>query len=271
MQELPELDIYRAFLAEQFSGAQITGIEVSNAKAFQASTEQLNKDVIGTIVWFIERRGKHLLFHLDNGKRLMLHLSAGAYLYKGSETDKPSRAAQVTIRFGEQTVYCVALRADDMQLLTVKDVEEQLRRLGPDPFDKRLTLERFVDRFAKKRGSLKTALVDQYVISGIGPVYADEIAYAAKLRPDAKIPVLEPDSWERLYAAMHKVLKEAISFGGAGDQPFAEGDSLTGGYSTHFKVYDREGEACPDCAGKIEKIEVSGRKAFVCPSCQNNQ
>ncbi|WP_053376225.1 Fpg/Nei family DNA glycosylase [Paenibacillus sp. FJAT-27812] len=271
MQELPELDIYRALLAEQFAGAQITGIEISNVRAFQASEEQIERDVAGKVIWFVERRGMFLLFHLDNGKRLLLQLGQGAYLYKGSETDGPARAAQVKLHFGTVSLYFVGLRADALQLLTVKEVEEKLGRFGPDALDKRLTIDRFISRFAKKRGSIKTSLMDQNVISGIGAVYSDEICYAAALRPDAKIPMFERETWERLYEMMHNVLKEAISQGGAGEQPFAEGDSLTGGHSSHFSVYEREGQNCPRCGGVIEKIEVSGRKAFVCSDCQKDQ
>lgn len=271
MQELPELYVYRSLLAEKFAGAQITGIEVTNQKVFQASEEQLIRDVVGKVIWFIERRGKHLIFHLDNGKRIMLLVGQGSHLYKGTNEDQPDRAAQVKIHFGEQILYFVGLRIDEMQLLTVKEVEEQLKKLGPDPFEKRLTLERFVERFAKKRGSIKTALMDQNVIMGIGTVYSDEICYAAGLRPDAKIPVFEQETWERLYEAMHSVLKEAISHGGAGEQPFAADDHLTGGYSDQFQVYNREGEVNARCGGTIEKIDVSGRKAFVSPSCQKDQ
>lgn len=271
MLELPELDIYRALLAEQFAGAQITSIEITNIKAFPVDEEQVQRDVAGTVIWFVERRGLHLLLHLDNGKRLLLYLGHGAYLYKGSEADKPARTAQVRLYFGDVILYCVGLRADGMQLLTVKGVEEKLGRLGPDVLDKRLTLDRFIARFSKKRGTIKTALMDQNVISGIGAVYSDEICYAAAVRPDAKIPVIERGTWERLYEAMHSVLKEAISNGGAGEQPFAEEDKITGGHIEHFQVYDRDGQICQRCGSIIEKIDISGRKAFVCSGCQKDQ
>lgn len=271
MHELPELDVYRTLLAEQFAGAQITGIEVSNIKVLQAGEEQLQRDVVGKIIWFVERRGKHLLFHLDNGKRLLLTLSQGSYLYNGSEEDQPDRAAQVKIRFGERVLYLVGLRTNELQLLSVKEVIDQLKNIGPDPFEKRLTLEHFMERFAKKRSSIKTALMDQNVISGIGTVYSDEICYAAGLRPDAKIPVIEQETWERLYESMHCVLKEAISHGGAGEQPFAADDTFTGGYSNHFQVYNREGQISSRSGELIEKIDVSGRKAFVSPGSQKAQ
>lgn len=271
MQELPELDIYRTFIAEQFVGGQITGIEISNTKIFQATDEQIQRDVIGKVVWFVERRGFYLVMHLDNGKRLLLHLGQGAYLYSGSEADKPSRTAQLKLIFGETVLYGVGLRADDLQLLTVKGIEEKLGKFGPDALDKRLTLDRFIGRFAKKRGSIKTALMDQNVITGIGAVYSDEICFAASVRPDAKIPMFENETWERLYEAMHSVLKEAISHGGAGEHAYSAEDGLTGKHRDQFQVYDREGQVCQNCGTTIEKIDVSNRKAFVCSNCQKEQ
>ncbi|WP_054024651.1 Fpg/Nei family DNA glycosylase [Bacillus sp. FJAT-28004] len=271
MYELPELENYRALLAEQFAGAQITGIEITNVKVFQASEEQIGRDVISKVVWFIERRGMHLVLHLDNGKRLLLHLGQGAYLYRGSATDKPDRNVQLKLIFGEVVLYGVGLRAEDLQLLTVKEVEGKLGRLGPDAMDKRVTLQRFIALFAKKRVAIRTALIDQNVISGIGAVYADEICFAAAIRPDTKIPAIESEAWERLYAAMHNVLKEAISQGGAAEYPFYEGDSLTGKHRNHFQVYEREGLLCSRCDTVIEKIDVSGRKAYACPNCQQDE
>jgi len=268
MHELPELENYRALLAEQFAGALITGIEITNDKVFQASEEQIGRDVVGKVVWFVERRGMHLVLHLDNGKRLLLHLGQGAYLYRGSETDKPDRNVQLKLKFGEAILFGVGLRADDLQLLTVKEVEGKLGRLGPDALDKRVTPERFITLFSKKRVAIRTALIDQNVISGIGAVYADEICFAAGILPDTKAPLLESEAWERLYAAMHNVLKEAISQGGAGEHPFYEGDSLTGKHRDHFQVHEREGKPCSRCGAVIEKIDVSGRKAFACPNCQ---
>ncbi|WP_138751150.1 Fpg/Nei family DNA glycosylase [Paenibacillus sinopodophylli] len=268
MQELPELDIYKRLLTEKLAGAQLTGAAVSSSKILQATEEQIQRDLIGKVVWFVERRGMHLLLHLDNGKRLMIHLGQAAYLYIGSETDQPIRSAQLKLVFGDVILFAVGLRADDLQLLTVKEVEGKLGKMGPDALDKNLTLERFSARFSKKRGAIKAALMDQNVISGIGTIYSDEICYAAAIRPDAKIPMFEQESWERLYAAMHKVLKEAIAGGGAGEQPLTSEAQNIGNYRTSFQVYDREGQACAGCGQTIEKIEVSAKKAFVCSNCQ---
>lgn len=270
MQELPELDHYRNLLADHFSGAQITAIDIRNEKAFQAGQEAITRDLIGSIVWYIERRSKYLLFHLDNGKRLRLFLNQGAYLYKGSEEDRPGKAAQIQIRFGSRILYFIGLRSNDLQLLSAREIEEQLAGHSPDPFHKQLTLDRFIERFARKRGPIKSALMDQSVISGIGTVYSDEICYAAAVRPDTKIPDLGREQWERLYDSVHKILKEAVSNGGTGEHPFSTEDMLTGGYAARLHVYNREGQTCSETGAVIEKIDISGRAAYYCPEYQQS-
>ncbi|TCN01936.1 DNA-(apurinic or apyrimidinic site) lyase [Paenibacillus sp. BK033] len=271
MPELPEMEHYRLRLSELIIGSPITGTEVTRDKSININAEQFQAELVGRTVWFVERRGKHLLFHLDNGKRLVLHLMLGGTLFFGSDEERPDRTVQVMIRFAKGNLYFIGLRLGYLHFMSVKEADAKLSELGPDPFDKRLTLERFKARFAKKRGALKTALVDQHVLSGIGNCYADEIAFAAKIRPDAKIPSLTDDTWERVYESMHSVLKEAISKGGYMEQPLTAGDTVTGGFNDHCQVYDRGGEPCFACGTAIEQFEISSRKAFACPVCQKEQ
>ncbi|WP_042161861.1 Fpg/Nei family DNA glycosylase [Paenibacillus gorillae] len=271
MPELPEMETYRLLLSERLAGAQIIGTEVTREQSVHMTAEQFDNALIGRTIWFVERRGKHLLFHLDNGKRLLLHLMLGGWMFYGTDEERPERTVQVTIKFTTGNLYFIGLRLGYLKLMSVKEVDTELAKLGPDPFDKRLTLERFKGLFAKKRGNIKTALVDQHVIAGIGNCYADEIVFAAGLRPDAKIPSIEQVTWERLYEAMHRVLMEGQARGGYMDDPFTSGDELTGGFNGHMKVYDRAGEPCLQCGSPIEQIEVSSRKAFLCPNCQKEQ
>ncbi|MUT67331.1 Fpg/Nei family DNA glycosylase [Paenibacillus sp. NEAU-GSW1] len=271
MPELPEMENYRLMLSDRIAGAQITGTEVTREASVHMTAEQFEEALAGKTVWFIERRGKHLLFHLDNGKRLLLHLMLGGSMFFGTDEQKPDRTVQVTIKFTSGNLYFIGLRLGYLKHMSVKEVDKELASLGPDPFDKRLTLERFVSRFAKKRGTLKAALVDQHAISGIGNCYADEIAFAASVRPDTKITAIGDDTWARLYDSMHRVLTEAQARGGYMEMPFTAEDHLTGGFNGNEKVYDRAGLPCIQCGTAIEQIEVSSRKAFLCPSCQKDQ
>lgn len=268
MQELPELDIYRAMLAERYAGAQITAMTIHQSSITMNDQEQLIKDVIGKTIWFVERRAQHLVFHLDNGKRLLIYVSNGSYVYCDSSEETEIRSVSCTLHLGDRRLLFIGLRDGDLSLMTVKELESFMKHYGPDPLDKRLTLTRFVERFTKKRSALKTALMDERIISGIGNVYSDEIAFAARLRPEAKVSSFHSEEWERLYTAMGSVLREAISFGGSGVQPLFDGDCFTGGYAERLQAYNREGEACPRCGGTIRRLAIGNRKAFACSSCQ---
>ncbi|WP_219837518.1 Fpg/Nei family DNA glycosylase [Paenibacillus sp. R14(2021)] len=279
MPEYPEMEHYRKLLAERISGQPITDVIVTRPKSINVPEETFQEELIGRTVWFVERRGKMLLFHLDNGKRLLLHLMLGGLIrYEsrdltpdGQPQERPERSVQVSIGFPQGELCFIGLRLGYLHLLTVKEAISQLADLGPEPFDKWLTLEKFKERFKGKRGSLKTALVDQKVIAGIGNCYSDEIAFEARVRPDARIADIEPETWERLYHAMHSVLADAEAQGGYMELPLTNDDTVTGGYNDNCRVYDRGGEPCLNCGGTIVQTEINSRKMFYCPTCQKDR
>ncbi|NBD23477.1 Fpg/Nei family DNA glycosylase [Paenibacillus glycinis] len=279
MPEYPEMEHYRRLLAERVAGQPITNVIVTRPKSINVPVETFERELIGRTVWFVERRGKMLLFHLDNGKRLLLHLMLGGLIRyeshaptaEGLPQERPDRSVQVTIGFPDADLCFIGLRLGYIHLLTVKEALARLADLGPEPFDSRLTLEGFKARFKGKRGSLKTAFVEQRVIAGIGNCYADEIAFEAGIRPDAKLAEIESESWERIYNAMHAVLKDAVAKGGYMELPLTNDDTVTGGYNDHCRVYDRGGETCPRCGGTIVQTELNARKLFYCPSCQKDR
>lgn len=267
MQELPELEIYRALLAERFAGAAITALEVHSA--FQPELgAKLQQDIVGKFIWFVERRADLIVFHLDNGKRLTFRLADHASLYVGAPNEQWEERASIQLRFDDRCFYLSGVEAEDVALLSVKELEAQMKGKAPDPLDKRLSLSRFIDRFSKKRSSLKTALVDQNLLTGIGPVYSDEILFQAKLRPDMKVTEMTADNWETLYAVTGHIVRDAISHGGVRTEPLFDGDSFTGGYRERLAVHGLDGQPCKRCGGTIIKTSIAGRKSYSCPECQ---
>src|SRR5262249_52259267 len=148
----------------------------------------------------------------------------GGSLYYGDDEDRPDRTVQVELSFGEQKLFGIGLRLGYVHLLTAKEAIDSFQDLGPEPLDTRLTVDKFKARFKGKRGALKPALVDQHTIAGIGNCYADEICFAASLRPSVRIPALKDDEWERLFRAMQSVLREATAYGGYMEEPFTRED-----------------------------------------------
>ncbi|USB35056.1 DNA-formamidopyrimidine glycosylase family protein [Paenibacillus sp. YPG26] len=271
MPELPEMDNYRILLSQLILDRPITQVVINRDKSINKERNVFIQEVTGRRIIFIERRGKHLLFHLDSGRRLLLHLMLGGLLYLGTEEDKPNRSTQVELSFGEQTLYFIGLRLGYLHLYSAKETDEFLADLGPELMDRRMDQDKFIQLFSRRRGALKSTLVNQHVIAGIGNCYADEIAFEAELRPSAKIQNLSGEDLARIYHAARKVFHHATEHGGYMELPLTHEDKLTGGFNELCRVYDREGEPCIRCDGVIEKSEIGGRKVFYCPTCQHDK
>lgn len=268
MPELPEMETYRTLLVPRVCGPEITATRVNREKTINLASEEFSRILAGNRLTAIERRGKHLLFLLQNGQLLLLHLMLGGFLYWGTSTDKLDRTAQVTLSFGEHILYFHGLRLGYLHLLDKDEAARKLSALGPEPLAPAFTPAQFARLLTGKRGVLKTALVDQHWLAGIGNCYADEMCFHAGILPTRKIPELTDAESTRLYHSMQTVLQEAIKYGGYMETPLYRGDLLTGGFDKRCQVYDREGEPCPRCGHAIAKSELSSRKVFACTNCQ---
>jgi formamidopyrimidine-DNA glycosylase len=269
MPELPEMEHYRTLLSPLLCGQKITGVTVNRAATINEPIEVFTSSIIGRSILFIERKGKHLLFHLDDGNRLHLHLMLGGWLAYGEHGPKKDSHFQVILTFGDgHSLYFGGLRLGFLHRITAKAAIEQMKELGPDPFDSRLTQEAFRKRLSGKKGKLKTTLTDQRFLAGIGNCYSDEICFDAQLHPALAVSELDSPAVERLYHSIRKVLLEAKEAGGYMEHPLTPEDTLTGGYNNQFKVYDRKDEPCTVCGTGIKFETLTGRKMFYCPQCQ---
>lgn len=269
MPELPEMEHYRRALAPLIVGKPITGAEVEREKTINVPVTTFIQTVQGSRIERIGRLAKHLLFPLASGHALHLHLMLGGSMFYGTPEQKRDRSAQVTLQFADgRLLYFHGLRLGYLHLIDQRELAEIAAKLGPDPFDPQLTPERFRSRLRSKRGTLKTTLVDQAVVSGIGNCYSDEICFAAGLLPTRRTTQLtEPES-AALFTAMRSVLDDATRGGGYMDMPLFEGDMLTGAFDSRCAVYDRKDEPCVRCGAPIRFEEVSSRKCFYCEGCQ---
>jgi formamidopyrimidine-DNA glycosylase len=268
MPELPEMETYKQQLNTILAGKRIIKTEVQREKSINVASDVFMKELNGTVIVKIDRRAKHLIFYLSTGKYLLLHLMLGGWMYVGNEEDAPDRTKQITLTFDNVKLYFIGLRLGYLHLHTGPQLEEELSDLGPEPLQEGFTLEAFRQLLTGRRGMLKTTLVNQHFIAGIGNCYSDEICYEARLLPDRTIHELTDDEEEALYLAMDSVLMKAINHGGYMEHPLFQGDTLTGNYDDQCIVYDREGLECFRCHSKIIKTEISSRKTFYCPVCQ---
>lgn len=268
MPELPEMETYRRLLQHQIGGRTITDTHVEREKTINLPVDRFAQITRENKITRIDRRGKHLLFHLENTYVLLLHLMLGGFLYLGTTEDKLPRTSQVILSFGSRILYFHGLRLGYLHLLTAEQIDERLADLGPEPLAPSFSPSHLARLLSTKRGILKTALVDQHWLAGIGNCYSDEICFHAGLLPTRRIPELTPEEVTRLYHSMQAVLSEAMQFGGYMEPPLYQGDGLTGGFNDRCRVYDRGGEPCLRCGQAIVGDRLSSRKVFFCTHCQ---
>jgi formamidopyrimidine-DNA glycosylase len=269
MPELPEMETYRQLLSRLVAGNRIDRAEIEREKSINMDKELFIRIVQGSVVARVERRAKHLLFHLDNGHLLLLHLMLGGWMFYGPEQHRPNRTTQITLTFGAEHLYFLGLRLGYLHLHTLEEAELKLRELGPEPTAPDMTAERLQRLFQSRRGTLKSILVDQKLIAGIGNCYSDEICFFAGLKPSRTVGSLSTQDFHQLHQGMIACLKEACDYGGYMENPLYFGDEWTGQYNNRCKVYDSEGKPCLRCGQTIIRLEVSSKKSFHCPGCQS--
>jgi formamidopyrimidine-DNA glycosylase len=268
MPELPEMENYRVLLTDKVIGKQIEQVIVNRKKSINVSIEQFQKKVVGYKITKIKRRAKHLLFILDSGLTLVLHLMLGGVLFFRKEMDKPNRSTQIEFVFGEERLFFIGLRLGYLHLLEQKDLAEKLISLGPEPLESSFTVQVLTKLLKSRRSILKSLLVNQSFISGIGNCYSDEICFETGILPMRKGNELSLEEIEKLHFSMQQVLTQATIYGGYMDMPLYVNDILTGGYDDRCKVYDRGNEPCLRCGESIIQDKISSRKVFYCSHCQ---
>ncbi|WP_078552550.1 DNA-formamidopyrimidine glycosylase [Bacillus alkalicellulosilyticus] len=267
MPELPEMETYKRMLTTKVVGKPISNIIVTREKSLNIKSEFFQNTLQGNSFTQIDRRAKYLLFHLQTGQVLLLHLMLGGWMYFGREEESPDRTKQITLSFQQESLYFIGLRLGYLHLFDQRQIEEKLKDLGPDPLS--LTAPDFMTLVKKRRGVLKTTLVNQQFVSGIGNFYSDEICFEAGLLPMRTADSLTDEEIAKLFNSMQRVLQLGIQNGGYMDHPFFHGDSLTGSFYQQANVYDREGEPCKRCGTTISKTILSSKKSFYCQNCQS--
>jgi formamidopyrimidine-DNA glycosylase len=270
MPEWPEMEHYRRRLGDLVCDLNIAEAILNNPRPVNVTADEFDRALRGRRILFVERRGKFLLFHLDDGYRLVLHLPPGGYLRYGAKGDKPDGRFAAIIGFTDGNRLFFSIPAQGyLHHLPAKTAAESLRSLGPEPFDPRLGEDAFAEALAAGQGSLKVVLTNQRVIAGIGSRYSDEICHQAGISPLARAADVPPEARRSLLKSMRLVLEEAVEAGGCMEKPLHVGDTLTGGYAKHLRVHNREGQACPRCGETIRRETVSSRHVYFCPSCQS--
>lgn len=268
MPELPEMENYKNHLQQKVVGKTITQVVVNREKSVNLPATAFTEQVTNQQITAVNRRAKYLVFHLQNGSRLLLHLMLGGWIFYGDETDKPDHTVQVQLTFGKKGLYFFGLRLGYLHLLDAKQLDEAFADIGPEPLSGNLPQDIFTNQLKSKRGKLKSVLLDQSFIAGIGNRYSDEILWQAQLKPQRDAGELNINEALVLYQSIKMILQEAIQSGGYMDKPFFTGDGKTGGYMQKMRVHGLQGKPCQRCGTPIVQEKIASRKTSYCTECQ---
>ncbi|MDY0406824.1 DNA-formamidopyrimidine glycosylase [Virgibacillus sp. 179-BFC.A HS] len=266
MPELPEMENYKNYLQQKVVGKTVTHVAVNREKSVNLPAAAFIEQVTNQQITAVNRRAKYLVFHLQNGSSLLLHLMLGGWMFYGDETDKPDHTVQVQLTFGDKRLYFFGLRLGYLHLLNATQLDEEFADLGPEPLTGNLPQDVFTNQLKSKRGKLKAALLDQSFIAGIGNRYSDEILWQAQLKPQRDADELNIDEALGLYQSIKMILQEAIKSGGYMDEPFFSGDGKTGGYKQKMRVHGLQGKPCQRCGTPIVEKKLLPVKPVTAPS-----
>jgi formamidopyrimidine-DNA glycosylase len=287
MPELPEVETVARQLEPEIEGHRVELLEVLDPRwSRPVPPEQLGAAVSGSTIEGLGRRGKYLLLALDGDCTLVMHLrmtgnlvlvegdeildpAEGRLLYQGERT---TEARHLRARFilddGRELWFTDPRRFGEAFLLANDQLPVRFSKLGIEPLADEFTPEHLGEVAAGRTAPLKSFLLDQSRIAGVGNIYADEALYRARLHPLSPAGSMKPEHWEALRDAVVASLQAGIDAGGSSIDDYRDGRGEKGTMQEKFLVHTREGQPCPSCEGEIVRIVVGGRSTYFCPSCQ---
>lgn len=272
MPELPEVETVKETLKKKILGKKIIDVRILYPKIIEyPSVSVFKKEIINQEIIDIKRRGKWLMFEL-NDYYLLSHLRMeGKYNIK-SYNDELDKHEHVCFKFSdkEELRYKDTRKFGRMHLINKNDVYnvKPLNKLGLEPWDKELTSSYLKGKYEKINLPIKTTLLDQSIIVGIGNIYADEILFLCNINPLKKTKELNKTELNNIIKFTKKVLENAIKKGGTTIRTYESSEGVHGRFQQDLLVHNKESEDCSICHSIIKKIVVNGRGTYYCPKCQ---
>jgi formamidopyrimidine-DNA glycosylase len=270
MPELPEVETVARGLNKPLVGRSFTGVKADWPRTIaHPALDEFTGQIVGRRVTSVRRRGKYVVIALDRGY-LLIHLKMSGRLRvvpAGEPVDKHTHTL-IDLDDGHQ------LRFQDTRkfgrVYLVDDLRQVTGGLGPEPLSEDFTLEAFRQILARRSGRLKSLLMNQQFMAGLGNIYADESLFASGLHPLRTADSLSPDEQERLYGAIRTVLQTAVDNRGTtlDDGGYRDAQGQAGAFQYRLAVYARRGKRCSRCGTPIERLLIGGRSSHFCPRCQ---
>ena len=273
MPELPEVETVKEALNQTVKGQTIKDIELRYEPMVKnMSADEFKEKLINQTIQEVSRRGKYLVFHFDD-YQLLSHLRMeGKYFYVDSDFElNPHVHAIFTLENGKRLLYQDTRKFGTYHLYDKAiDLETTapFQVLGLEPFATEFTPSYVKEKIQNKKKPIKSLLLDQTVVCGLGNIYVDEVLYRARLHPLTSSSELTDKDIENVVKYTVEVLARAIELGGTTIRTFSSSHGVSGTFQNELLVHQRKGENCYECHTPIEKIKVGGRGTYFCPTCQ---
>ncbi|MEQ5869135.1 bifunctional DNA-formamidopyrimidine glycosylase/DNA-(apurinic or apyrimidinic site) lyase [Sagittula sp. NFXS13] len=282
MPELPEVETVRRGLTPAMEGAVIARAQVNRPDLRWPFPERMADRLTGAKVLQLRRRSKYILADLSTEETLLIHLGmSGRMLVSGDPLgqfvhDHPAAEKHDHVVFdmenGARVTFNDPRRFGAMDLLDTATAEQHplLVQIGPEPLGNLFTEAHLVERLKPRNTPIKSALLDQKIVAGLGNIYVCEALFRAGIHPARRTRNIASARIATLVPIIREVLRDAIEAGGSSLKDFRQADGELGYFQHSFDVYGREGEPCRslDCDATIQRVVQSGRSSFYCPSCQ---
>lgn len=273
MPELPEVETVRRILQPQLAGRQITRLTLNRPEIVKhPAPEAFAAAIEGAKITGMERRGKYLFILLGSGARIVLHLRMTGCLLATPPDYPQEKHTHLVFHLdnGNELRYIDPRRFGRFWLLRAgeEDTLSGAHKLGPEPFDEQINSSYLSSTLSTRKRAIKTCLLDQAVVAGVGNIYADEILFAAKIRPNRAANTLTAEEWEKLAETIPLILHRATEANSMTPEEYLAGKGQEYRNTPTFQVYGHAGEPCPLCGEALCRVVVAGRSSVYCPACQ---
>jgi formamidopyrimidine-DNA glycosylase len=279
--ELPEVEVMRRDLEKDVVGRRVKAAEVRPSKNAMrvirrhGKRKEFTSRLEGRKISKVERHGKYILMELDDGDVLVAHFGMSGQFVRGNKRMPVAPHTHIVMTFTQGgDLRFIDPRTFGELFITTQDElgkVKELNHIAIDPLDQVFTWPTFQMKLAEKAAKMKSLLMDQKFISGLGNIYSDEVLFAAGLRYDRMSDTLSSQEVRRLYRAIQETLQDAIRFRGTTleDDAYVDLNGEPGAFQAELKVYGRAGQPCRRCRTPIESVKIAGRNAYYCPQCQS--
>lgn len=271
MPELPEVETVRKTLKNQILGKKIKEVQVFYDPIISSNLEEFKKVLPKTQIKDIKRIGKWLIFDLEE-YNLLSHLRMEGKYFLKKKTDPKEKHEHVIITFTDDTdIRYHDTRKFGRMILTPKEKlmeVEAIKKQGIEANDERLNKDYLYQKIHLKSLPIKTLLLDQTIISGLGNIYANEVLFDAKINPFKKGNQITKIECEKIIQSSKKIISAAIESGGTTIRSYTSSLGVTGRFQTKLNVHKKENEECTICKSKIKNEKIGGRSTYYCPKCQ---